>query len=76
MSFLLRPGVPLTRTSPEERASQAWRAAADLVWTRWDVLNEATPARRPVAFAAYVAALDAEDSAAAALVELKRGQTA
>jgi hypothetical protein len=45
--------------------------AADLVWARWDALKDATRERRPAAFAAYVAALDAEASAAAALADLQ-----
>ena len=71
MRFLLRPVVPLSGIPPQERASQAWRAAADLVWARWDALREAAPERRPAAFAAYVAALDAEASAADALADLE-----
>ena len=76
MRSLLRPVVPLSVTPPYERASQAWRAAADLVWARSDALREATPERRPAAFAAYIAALDAEASAAAALADLKLGLAA
>ena len=76
MRSVLRQVVPLSVTPPSERASQAWRAAADLVWARWDALSEAAPERRPIAFAAYVAALDAEASAAAALADLKLGLAA
>ncbi|HME04604.1 MAG TPA: hypothetical protein VKG38_16400 [Solirubrobacteraceae bacterium] len=76
MRFILRPVVPLSGTSPQERAARAWRAAADLVWARWEVLTEATPARRPAAFAAYIAALEAEDSAATNLAELELGRVA
>ena len=71
MRSLLRPVRPLSETPPHERASQAWRVAADLVWARWDALKDATRERRPAAFAAYVAALDAEASAAAALADLQ-----
>jgi hypothetical protein len=71
MRFLPHPVVPLSGTLRQERASQAWRAAADLVWARWDLVRAATPERRPAAFAAYVAALDAEDSAAEALADLE-----
>jgi hypothetical protein len=61
-------GIP-----PQESAPQAWRAAADLAWARrvaLDALREATPERLPAAFSAYVAALDAEASAADALADL------
>jgi hypothetical protein len=76
MRFPLGPVVSLSGTPPQERASQAWRAAADLVWARWDVPREATPEHRPAAFAAYVAALDAEASAADALADLEFGLAA
>jgi|GEM_PF-2914249 len=76
MRFPLRPVVPLSETPPQDRASQAWRAAADLVWARWHVLRDATPERRPAAFAAYVAALDAEALAADALADLEFGLAA
>ena len=48
----------------------AWRAAADLVWARWEALRESTPERRDRAFAAYLAALDAEAEAADSLADL------
>jgi hypothetical protein len=76
MRFPLHPVAPLSGMPPQERASQAWRAAADLVWARWHVLRDATPERRPAAFAAYVAALDAEASAADALADLESGLAA
>ena len=76
MTFLLRPVAPLSGTPLQERSQHAWRAAADLVWARWDGLREATPERRPAAFAAYVAALDAEASAAEARADLEFGQAA
>jgi hypothetical protein len=47
-----------------------WRAAALLVSTRWHAFREAEPETRPWAFAAYVAALDAEEAAAADMAGL------
>jgi len=46
-------------------ALEVWRAAADLVSTRWRTFLEAEPESRRWAFASYVAALDAEEAAAA-----------
>ncbi len=45
-------------------ALETWRAAALLVSRRWQAFREAEPETRPWAFAAYVAALDAEEAAA------------
>jgi hypothetical protein len=76
MKFLIRPGVPFHSRQLRARAMRAWRAAADLVWARWEALGEAAPELRPAAFAAYLAALDAEASAAATLAEINLGRTA
>jgi hypothetical protein len=46
-------------------ALDVWRAAADLVSTRWQTFLEAEAESRRWAFASYVAALDAEEAAAA-----------
>jgi hypothetical protein len=46
-------------------ALEIWRAAALLVSTRWQTFLEAEPECRQWAFASYVAALDAEEAAAA-----------
>ncbi len=47
------------------QALDAWREAANLVATRWQLFLEAGPEGRQWAFASYVAALDAEEAAAA-----------
>jgi hypothetical protein len=47
------------------QALDVWRAAADLVSTRWQTFLEAEAESRRWAFASYVAALDAEEAAAA-----------
>lgn len=46
-------------------AVEEWRAAAALVSARWALFLEARPEARSWAFASYVAALDAEEAAAA-----------
>jgi hypothetical protein len=51
--------IPCTRSPIEE-----WRAAERLVWMRWRAFLQAPPDVRSGAFAAYVAALDAEAIAA------------
>lgn len=76
MTFLIRPGVPFYGRQLRARGLQAWRTAADLVWARWDALRVATPENRSAAFTAYLAALDAEATAAAALANLLPGQAA
>ena len=53
-----------------DQALEAWRTAADLVGTRWQNFREADAESRPWAFALYVAALDAEEAAAAELAAL------
>jgi hypothetical protein len=58
-------GLFATRT--HVRALEAWRSAAQLVWTRWQTFLEAEPETRAWAFAAYVSALDQESAAAAEL---------
>ena len=57
----------LPRIAPPS-ALQEWRNAAALVRERWtEFLAADRPSRRRAAFTAYTAALDAEESAAAAL---------
>jgi hypothetical protein len=53
-----------------DRALETWRDAASLVAMRWGVFLEAEPESRPWAFASYVAALDAEEAAAADMAAL------
>jgi hypothetical protein len=49
------------------RALEAWRQASCLVATRWQNFLDAECESRAFAFASYVAALDAEEAAAAEL---------
>ena len=69
MRLLTKSRTPFRGRQLQAGAMRAWRTAADLVWMRWEILREAGPELRPAAFAAYLAALDAEASAAAELAE-------
>jgi hypothetical protein len=64
MTFLIRAGAPLWQARPQARALDTWRDAELLVQLRWDDFLAADRASRRSAFAAYVAALDAEAAAA------------
>jgi hypothetical protein len=69
MTFLVDPGVPLHRAWPPARALDAWREAEHLVHVCWDAVLVADGASRRDAYAAYVAALDAEALAAGDLAD-------
>jgi len=69
MTFLVRPGAPLYQAQLQARALDMWRDAELLVQSRWDTFLVADRASRPGAFAAYVAALDAEAAAAGELAQ-------
>jgi hypothetical protein len=58
------------QTRAQVRAVDGWREAADLVWRRWTVYLTVEPEARTFAFASYVAALDAEEAAAAEIAAL------
>jgi hypothetical protein len=55
------------RGRPDPRALEAWREAAQLVSDRWGAFVDAEAPTRQWAFASYLAALDAEEAAAAQL---------
>ena len=57
----------IDRIDPRAEALEVWRASELLVSTRWEVFLTAEPEARRFAFASYVAALDAEEAAAADL---------
>ena len=67
---------PTAHTTPwfpgwsRARALETWREAASLVSTRWQSFLDAEPESRAFAFASYVAALDAEEAAAADVAAL------
>jgi hypothetical protein len=69
MTFLIRPGAPLYQAQLQARALDTWRDAELLVQLRWDTFLVADRASRRGAFAAYVAALDAEAAAAGELAD-------
>ena len=69
MTFLIRPGAPLHEAQLQARALNTWRDAELLVRLRWDEFLAADRASRRGAFAAYVAALDAEAAAAGELAD-------
>ena len=52
------------------RALETWRVAAQLVSTRWEIFLHAERERRSWAFASYVAALNAEEAAAAEMAQV------
>ena len=68
-----------SRRSPFERYRRAledWRRAARLVAERWEIYRLARSDSQPLAFAAYMAALDAEALAADELAGLSYGMAA
>ncbi len=58
------------------QALDAWRDAANLVSTRWRLFLEAEAEGRQWAFASYVAALDAEEAAAADMAAMTQPMAA
>jgi hypothetical protein len=61
----LRRATASYGASQRSHPRDAWRSAAALVWARWERFREAPPDARSRTFAAYLAALDAEEAAAA-----------
>ena len=64
MTFLLRTPTKLIPTDPYARALDEWRRTARLVAELWGEYCETGRDFRPIAFAAYTVALDAEEAAA------------
>jgi hypothetical protein len=60
----------LSTWHPGPPSLDAWRIAANLVWTRWEAFLNAPRDIRARAFAAYLTALDAEAAAAAEIADL------
>ena len=54
-----------SQTRPQAVALMDWRDAAELVSSRWRTYLDAEPSHRAFAFASYLSALDAEETAAA-----------
>jgi hypothetical protein len=65
--FSISQRTPVFPTRDRALTLETWRETADVVAIRWHVFLEADAASRPRAFASYVAALDAEEAAAAEL---------
>lgn len=57
-------------------ALEGWRSAAAMARDRWSQFSVAERAARPFMFAAYVAALDREEAAAAELALFSLDQAA
>ena len=62
--------TPLFAGRGRARALETWREAASLVANRWQSFLDAERESRAFAFASYVAALDAEEAAAADMAAL------
>jgi len=62
--------APLFAVRSRIRALETWREAARLVSTRWELFLDAEPETRKWAYASYLAALDAEEAAAADMAGL------
>ncbi len=60
----------VTQSQQARTALEAWRSAAELVSARWQTFLSAEAEGRTFAFASYIAALDAEEAAAADLAAL------
>lgn len=56
--------LPVYRAVRLAKAQSIWRDAARLVSIRWDVFLRSESQARAFAFASYLAALDAEETAA------------
>jgi hypothetical protein len=76
MTFLIRPGAPLYQAQLRARALDTWREAELLVQSRWDDFLAADRSTRRGAFAAYLAALDAETAAADELAHSQLAEAA
>jgi len=68
--FTTSPITSLFAGRSRDEALEVWREAADVVGVRWRGFLEAESESRQWAFALYVAALDAEEAAAAELAAL------
>jgi hypothetical protein len=69
MTFLIRTLAPSREAQLQARVLETWRDAELLVQLRWDAFLDADRTSRGGAFAAYLAALDAEAAAAGELAD-------
>jgi hypothetical protein len=72
MPFMTR----LLTTRRYREALEGWRSATELARDRWTQFTIAERAARPFMFAAYVAALDREEAAAAELASFSLDRAA
>ena len=70
MGSSLMNKLPVYRALRRARAQSIWRDAARLVSIRWDVFLRSEVQTRAFAFASYLAALDAEETAAVRMSHL------
>jgi hypothetical protein len=70
MGSSLMDKLPVYRALRLARAQSIWRDAARVVSIRWDVFLRSEAQTRAFAFASYLAALDAEESAAVRISHL------
>jgi hypothetical protein len=70
MESSLMNKLPVYRALRLARAQSLWRDAARLVSIRWDVFLRSEAQARAFAFASYLAALDAEETAAVRMSHL------
>ena len=68
------PSLLFEDVSPADAALESWRSAAALVRDRWQQFLAADRSTRPTTFAAYVAALDLEATAADQLLAVSRSE--
>jgi len=68
--------TPLFAEPSRAQAFESWRDAEELVAVRWHLFLEARGNARRRAFAAYVAALDAEEAAAFEMAALSTSDIA
>jgi hypothetical protein len=70
MPFLINQGTLPFKRDPLMEAFADWRDAEQLVTARWEQYRAAERHEAPAAYSAYLAALDAEESAASDLEQL------
>jgi hypothetical protein len=76
MAVLIRPKAEQKRARLYTQALERWRSAERVVSERWGAFLAAERESKPGAFAAYVIALGAEESAADELALVQLGEAA
>jgi hypothetical protein len=70
MNFFSRANRGVDHALSPPSPTDAWRTAATRVWSCWDAFLAAPRSMRSRTFAAYMAAIDAEEAAATRVAEL------